>query len=167
MFPVHVPLASALLGALLPERGVVGDHGGHEVVGGLLPRRGPAQGVRVQVARVAVVLQHRHCIYYLHISTCGYRPAWPASVPRATRVSAAGSGQGPCHRGERGPAGPGVAWHHHHYNNYSFKRISTQRFVIMGKATTRSFSWLKLATSAFAFKTLLRHYAKQALTHGE
>ena len=70
MFPVHVPLASALLGALLPERGVVGDHGGHEVVGGLLPRRGPAQGVRVQVARVAVVLQHTHCIYYyLHIST--------------------------------------------------------------------------------------------------
>ena len=68
MFPVHVPLASALLGTLLPERGVVGDHGGHEVVGGLLPRRGPAQGVRVQVARVAVVLQHRHCIYYLHIS---------------------------------------------------------------------------------------------------
>ena len=69
MFPVHVPLASALLGALLPERGVVGDHGRHEVVGGLLPRRGPAQGVRVQVARVAVVLQHSHCIYYLHIST--------------------------------------------------------------------------------------------------
>ena len=60
MFPVHVPLASALLGTLLPERGVVGDHGRHEVVGGLLPRRGPAQGVRVQVARVAVVLQHRH-----------------------------------------------------------------------------------------------------------
>ena len=69
MFPVHVPLSPALLGALLPERGVVGDHGRHEVVGGLLPRRGPAQGVRVQVARVAVVLQHRHCIYYLHLST--------------------------------------------------------------------------------------------------
>ena len=26
------------------------------------------------------------------------------------------------------------------------------------------FSWLKAATTAFTFKTLLRHYAKQALT---
>ena len=29
---------------------------------------------------------------------------------------------------------------------------------------TRAFSWLKAPTSAFTFKTLLRHYAKQALT---
>ena len=29
---------------------------------------------------------------------------------------------------------------------------------------TRAFSWLKAATTAFTFKTLLRHYAKQALT---
>ena len=28
---------------------------------------------------------------------------------------------------------------------------------------TRAFSWLKASTSAFTFKTLLRHYAKQAL----
>ena len=27
-----------------------------------------------------------------------------------------------------------------------------------------AFSWLKVATTAFTFKTLLRHYAKQALT---
>ena len=26
------------------------------------------------------------------------------------------------------------------------------------------YSWLKAATTAFSFKTLLRHYAKQALT---
>ena len=32
------------------------------------------------------------------------------------------------------------------------------------KAPTRAFSWLKAPTSAFTFKTLLRHYAKQALT---
>ena len=32
------------------------------------------------------------------------------------------------------------------------------------KAPTRAFSWLKAATTAFTFKTLLRHYAKQALT---
>ena len=30
--------------------------------------------------------------------------------------------------------------------------------------TTRAFSWLKPPTTAFTFKTLLRHYAKQALT---
>ena len=29
---------------------------------------------------------------------------------------------------------------------------------------TRAFSWLKAPTSAFTFKTLLRHYAKRALT---
>ena len=28
----------------------------------------------------------------------------------------------------------------------------------------RAFSWLKAPTSAFTFKTLLRHYAKRALT---
>ena len=32
------------------------------------------------------------------------------------------------------------------------------------RAPTRAFSWLKAPTSAFTFKTLLRHYAKQALT---
>ena len=37
-------------------------------------------------------------------------------------------------------------------------------FVITEKALTRTFSWLKAATTAFTFKTLLRHYAKQALT---
>ena len=32
-------------------------------------------------------------------------------------------------------------------------------FVITEKAPTREFSWLKAATTAFTFKTLLRHYA--------
>ena len=32
------------------------------------------------------------------------------------------------------------------------------------KALTRAFSSLKAHTSAFTFKTLLRHYAKRALT---
>ena len=30
-----------------------------------------------------------------------------------------------------------------------------RRFVIMEKAPTRAFSWLKVATTAFTFKTLL------------
>ena len=37
-------------------------------------------------------------------------------------------------------------------------------FTITEKACTRTFSWLKVPTSAFTFKTLLRHYAKRALT---
>ena len=41
---------------------------------------------------------------------------------------------------------------------------STTGCTIMEKAPTRAFSWLKVPTSAFTFKTLLRHYAKQALT---
>ena len=34
-------------------------------------------------------------------------------------------------------------------------------FTTMEKAPTRAFSWLKAPTSAFTFKTLLRHYANQ------
>ena len=39
-----------------------------------------------------------------------------------------------------------------------------RRFVITEKAPTRAFSWLKAATTAFTFKTQLRHYAERALT---
>ena len=42
--------------------------------------------------------------------------------------------------------------------------VSQSVFIITEKAPTRAFSWLKAPTSAFTFKTLLRHYAKQALT---
>ena len=46
----------------------------------------------------------------------------------------------------------------------SASKSSIRRFVITEKAPTRAFSWLKAATTAFTFKTILRHYAKQALT---
>ena len=46
----------------------------------------------------------------------------------------------------------------------SASKSSIRKFVVTEKATTRAFSWLKAATTAFTFKTLLRHYAKQALT---
>ena len=39
-----------------------------------------------------------------------------------------------------------------------------RRFVITQKAPTRTFSWLKAATTAFTFKTLLRHHAKRTMT---
>ena len=41
---------------------------------------------------------------------------------------------------------------------------STTGCIITEKAPTRAFSWLKAATTTFKFKTLLRHYAKRALT---
>ena len=41
---------------------------------------------------------------------------------------------------------------------------ANRRFVITEKDPTRAFSWLKAATTAFTFKTLLRHYAERALT---
>ena len=41
---------------------------------------------------------------------------------------------------------------------------STNGSTITEKAPTRAFSYLKAATTAFTFKTLLRHYAKQPLT---
>ena len=42
---------------------------------------------------------------------------------------------------------------------------STTGCTITEKAPTRAFSWLKAATTAFTFKTLLRHYyAKRSLT---
>ena len=37
-------------------------------------------------------------------------------------------------------------------------------FPITEEAPTRAFSWVKAATTAFTFKTLLRHYAERALT---
>ena len=46
----------------------------------------------------------------------------------------------------------------------SASKSSIRRFVITEKAPTRAFAWLKAPTSAFTFKTLLRHYAKQTLT---
>ena len=41
---------------------------------------------------------------------------------------------------------------------------STTGCTITEKAPTRAFSWLKAVTTAFTFKTLLRHYAKRTLT---
>ena len=47
----------------------------------------------------------------------------------------------------------------------SWKRTNLHKvFTITEKAPTRAFSWLKASTTAFTFKTLLRHYAKRALT---
>ena len=42
--------------------------------------------------------------------------------------------------------------------------INLRSCTIMEKAPSRAFSWLKAPTSAFTFKTHLRHYAKRTLT---
>ena len=45
------------------------------------------------------------------------------------------------------------------------RRMSRVKWLfISASSATRAFSWLKLATTAFTFKTLLRQYAKRALT---
>ena len=53
----------------------------------------------------------------------------------------------------------GVGWMG--WDGTSAVKRSIRRFVITEKAPTRAFSWLKVATSAFTFKKLLRHYANQ------
>ena len=45
----------------------------------------------------------------------------------------------------------------------SASKRSIRRYVITEKAPARPFSGLKAATTAFTFKTILRHYAKRAL----
>ena len=64
----------------------------------------------------------------------------------------------------RGRAGAGPVLTQFMYLDSSASKRSIRRFVITEKAPTRAFSWLKAATTAFLFKTLLRHYAKWALT---
>ena len=58
----------------------------------------------------------------------------------------------------------GISWSGGAHCAGSAPKSSIRRFVITDKAPTRAFSWLKAATTAFTFKTLLRHYAKRALT---
>ena len=43
-------------------------------------------------------------------------------------------------------------------------QMNLEDFTITEEAPTRAFSWLKASTSTFTFKTLLKHYAKRALT---
>ena len=50
-----------------------------------------------------------------------------------------------------------------HSARLSFKRRLSEDFTITEKAPTRAF-WLKVLTSAFTFKTLLRLNGKRALT---
>ena len=58
-------------------------------------------------------------------------------------------------------AGAGLTLHCTVRIHTSASKSSIRRFVITEKAPTRAFFWLKAATTAFTFKTLLRHYAKQ------
>ena len=56
------------------------------------------------------------------------------------------------------PGGDRGARHRHlHTAVTSASKSSILKFVITEKAPTRAFSWLKAATTAFTFETLLRH----------
>ena len=66
--------------------------------------------------------------------------------------------------------GQGRGWPGQKVGSYALKLLKCtvissvpSVFTITEKTPTRAFSWLKAPTSAFTFKTLLRHYAKQAL----
>ena len=49
-----------------------------------------------------------------------------------------------------------------HYQ--SSKRMSSKVLQSLRTVRTRTFFWLKAATTAFTFKNLLKHHAKHALT---
>ena len=49
----------------------------------------------------------------------------------------------------------------------AWKNIRAANNPAVFTITEKAFSWLKAPTSAFTFKTPLRHYAKQILTHGK
>ena len=51
-------------------------------------------------------------------------------------------------------------------SNESQKKFR-EYITITEKAPSTAISWLQAPTSAFAFQTQLRHYAKQALTYGK
>ena len=72
-------------------------------------------------------------------------------LQRVAGQAGAGAEQGEAGRSSEGPRQGGHQGHQ-------------VGFTIMKKAPTRAFSWLKAATAAFTFKTLLRHNAKRALT---
>ena len=68
-----------------------------------------------------------------------------------------------CHTAHS-PASRSAEWQEFRIVLCSDPSVSQSVFTITGKAPTRAFSWFKAPTSAFTFKTLLRHYANQALT---
>ena len=51
-------------------------------------------------------------------------------------------------------------------DNWRYPKVR-EDFTITEKAPIRAFSQLKAPSSAFKFKTLLRHSAKQGLPHGK
>ena len=59
--------------------------------------------------------------------------------------------------------GPGRWWRHLATRAWNEDHPKVREYFTI-TISTRAFSWLKAPTSAFTFKTLLRHYAKRALT---
>ena len=110
-------------------------------------------------------------LWYCPGLTC--RIVWAAACPwgRAWRRPAARRGRGGGRSGS--PGTRGTSCHRTpRPGSWSIVRVITsapkrsiRRFITTEKApTSRAFSWLKAAATAFTLKTLLRHYAKLALT---
>ena len=70
----------------------------------------------------------------------------------------------PCSAAQDGEWISGTAGHNSH--NYtacvSAPSVPQPVFTMTEKAPNRASSWLKVATTTFTFKTLIRHYAKRA-----
>ena len=92
----------------------------------------------------------------LNVTNCGLSAASCCSMsPPCHPLS-------PCHL-DTPPGSSGGPERYYCWNLSS--RAGNEGLIRFHKHGEKAFSWLKASTTAFTFKTLLRHYAKQALTH--
>merc|ERR1712155_181819 len=118
----------------------------------------PASGPAAAPAHQGVLRQGDRQLQLHHPRPPGPGPAARGEERQEGRPhQEAGRGHPPQPRPQRAPGGPDTLLRHRSIG-------STTGCTITEKAPTMAFSWLKAPTSAFTFKTLLRHYAKRALT---
>ena len=112
------------------------------------------------------------CAYFLIITHTSYKPHYTGHLHICTRGHVA-RGQDACSEWSRRTLIESLMdeseyredWDRYELVPQIDPSVPQPVFTITEKAPTRAFSWLKAPTSAFTFKTLLRHYAEQVLTH--
>ena len=154
---------------------------------GGMPRMGSPSMVRVPFSKLRIALTQLSFVLHANIFTPHSRYFCPRTCTRSCRLSswscrsaapAACWGSGPswrrtAHGGRAWTCPPAPPGHHYHYNQdhnllkvliLELQTINRRSCTITEKVPSRVFSWLKVVTTAFTFKTLLRHYAQWALT---